>query len=69
MFCDCVEGHDSSWAAMRSVASKLGCSPETLRSWIRQAETDNGQRTGVTTAETARMKELERECVAFCHCP
>ncbi len=53
--------HGSRWAAARSVAEKLGCHPETLRSWIRRHEVDTGARAGVTTADQARVKELERE--------
>lgn len=53
--------YDSQWAAISSVASKLGMTPETLRTWVRQAETDGGLRSGVTTEERARVKELERE--------
>ena len=44
-----------------SIASKIGCSAETLRSWIRQAERDQGLREGLTSDEKARMKALERE--------
>ncbi len=53
--------HDSQWAAISSVASKLGMTAETLRKWVRQAETDGGLRSGVSTEERARVKELERE--------
>jgi transposase len=53
--------HDSEWAAMRSVAAKLGCTTETLRKWVRQAQRDAGQRPGLTTTERERLKELERE--------
>ena len=53
--------HDSQWAAIRSVASKIGCTAETLRHWVRRAERDAGRRPGLTTEERARMKELERE--------
>ncbi len=53
--------HDSEWAAMRSVAAKLGCTTETLRKWVRQAEVDSGKRGGLTSTEQARIKELERE--------
>lgn len=56
-----AEAHGSEWAAMCSISGKLGCSPETLRKWVRQAERDSGARSGVTTAEQARIKELERE--------
>ena len=44
-----------------SFAAKIGCTPETLRSWVRRAEVDEGRRPGVTTDERARLKELERE--------
>jgi transposase len=53
--------YDSQWAAMVSVAEKIGCSAEALRNWTRQAERDAGHRPGLTTAEQARVKELERE--------
>src|ERR1041384_491154 len=53
--------HPSQWAAITSIAAKLGCSAETLRSWVRQAERDAGQRPGLTTDERARLKQLERE--------
>ncbi len=42
--------HDSQWAAIRSIAGKIGCSSETLRNWVRQAERDAGRRPGLTTA-------------------
>jgi transposase len=53
--------HESQWAAIGSVASKMGCTPETLRKWVRQAERDLGRRSGPTTGERDRLKELERE--------
>src|SRR5680860_81323 len=53
--------YDSQWAAISSVAAKLGMTAETLRKWVRRAETDGGLRSGVTTEERARVKELERE--------
>ncbi|WJW76176.1 IS3 family transposase [Thiohalobacter sp. IOR34] len=53
--------HDSQWAAMASVAAKIGCTPETLRKWVRQAERDQGLREGLTTSERERLKALERE--------
>lgn len=58
---DQVDKHSSQWAAIQSVASKIGCTPETLRRWVRQAEIDYGQRAGLTTEERARLKQLERE--------
>ncbi len=53
--------HESQWAAMASIASKIGCTAETLRKWVRQAERDTGRRAGLTTDEKQRLKELERE--------
>jgi transposase len=55
--------HPSQWAAIRSVAEKIGCPTEVLRRWVRQAERDAGQRPGLTTDERARLKQLERENV------
>ena len=49
------------WAAMRSIAEKIGCSQEALRRWVRQAERDAGQRPGLTSDEQQRLKQLERE--------
>ncbi len=53
--------YSSQWSAMCSIANKIGCTPETLRSWVRRAETDQGQRTGQTTEDRERLKALERE--------
>ena len=53
--------HASQWAAMRSIAEKMGCTAEALRTWVRRAETDGGKRPGLTSSERERMKELERE--------
>jgi transposase-like protein len=53
--------HESQWAAIVSIAEKMGCTAETLRKWVRQMERDEGQRPGLTTSERERMKELERE--------
>ena len=53
--------HPSQWSAIRSVAQKIGCTKETLRSWVRQAERDQGKRAGLTTDERERLKRLERE--------
>lgn len=51
----------SRWAAVKSIASKLGCSAETLRAWVIQAERDSGHRSGLTTSDKERLKQLERE--------
>jgi transposase len=53
--------HLSQWAAIQSIAEKLGCRDETLRRWVRQAERDAGNRPGLTTSERQRLKDLERE--------
>jgi transposase-like protein len=53
--------HESQWAAIRSIASKIGCSSEALRNWVRQSERDAGCRPGLTTDERQRLKQLERE--------
>ena len=53
--------HASQWAAISSIAGKMGCTAETLRKWVRQAERDQGRRPGLTTDEKARLKDLERE--------
>ena len=53
--------HPSQWAAITSIAHKFGMSAETLRKWVRRAETDEGLRPGLTTGERERLKTLERE--------
>jgi transposase len=53
--------HASQWVAIGSIAAKIGCAAETLRSWVRQAERDQGLRDGMTTPERDRIKALERE--------
>ena len=53
--------HGSQWAAIRSIATKVGCTAETLRRWVRQAERDAGRRPGLTTEDYQRVKVLERE--------
>lgn len=53
--------YETEWAAICSIAGKIGCSAETLRGWVRQAEVDSGSRQGLTMAEAERIKELERE--------
>ena len=51
----------SQWAAICSIAGKIGCAPETLRSWVRQAERDSGKREGLNTSEREQLKQLLRE--------
>ncbi len=53
--------HSSQWAAITSIASKFGMTPQTLCSWVRQVERDDGRRPGLTSEERQRLRELERE--------
>ena len=53
--------HSSQWATIQSIASKIGCTSETLRRWVRQAERDQGVRAGMTSDDRERLKKLERE--------
>jgi transposase len=53
--------YGSQWEAISSIAGKIGCTAETLRRWVRQAERDEGLRPGPTSADQARLRELERE--------
>ena len=53
--------HGSQWAAIQSIAGKIGCTPESLRRWVRQAERDHGQRAGMSSSERERLRQLERE--------
>jgi transposase len=61
MVLDHQSEYGSQWATIRSIAEKIGCTAETLRRWVRQAERDQGLRPGLTTDERERLKELERE--------
>jgi transposase-like protein len=53
--------YGSQWAAMSSIAAKVGCTAETLRKWVRQSEQDQGIREGLSSDERERLKALERE--------
>ena len=61
MVCEHEHEYPSKWKAIQSIAEKLDIHHETLRIWVRRAETDAGDRPGVTTDERARMKALEKE--------
>ena len=53
--------YPSQWAAIESIAPKIGCVPQTLHEWVKRHEIDSGARDGITTSELQRLKELERE--------
>jgi transposase len=53
--------HRSQWATISSIATKIGCTTETLRGWVRQAERDQGRGQGLTSDDRERLKSLERE--------
>ena len=53
--------YPSLWAAIESIAPKIGCVPQTLNEWVKRAEVDSGVREGVTSSEAQRVKDLERE--------
>jgi transposase-like protein len=53
--------YPSLWAAIESIAPKIGCVPQTLNEWVKRDEIDTGARSGVTTTDLQRLKELERE--------
>jgi len=53
--------YESEWAAITSIASKIGCSTETLRNWVRRSERDAGRRPGLTTSQQDELRELRRE--------
>ena len=61
MVFDAKDQYPSQWAAIESIAGKIGCTGETLRKWVRQGERDSGVRPGPTTTEQQRIKELVRE--------
>ena len=61
MVFDHLSEYDSQWSAIVSISSKMGCSAETLRRWVRRSEIDSGRRGGLTSDERARFKERERE--------
>ncbi len=61
MAAECLGDHASQWAAVESIAAKIGCTLQTLLTWGPQHERDSGQLEGPTTADQKRVKELERE--------
>ena len=65
MLFDHENEYGSQWEAILSIASKIGCAPETLRKWVRRTEVDTGRRGGVTSDERARIKDLEAKSARF----
>jgi transposase-like protein len=61
MVLDHAGDHPSRWAAVTSIAAKIGCTPQTLHDWVKKAEVDSGQRAGVPTDMADKLKALERE--------
>ena len=61
MVAEATPQHESEWAAIESVASKIGASSETVRKWVRRAEVDAGQRPGMSSEEHSEVKRLRRE--------
>jgi transposase-like protein len=61
MVLDHAGEHPSRWAAVTSIASKIGCTPQTLHAWVKKVEIDSGQRAGVPTEMAEKLKALERE--------
>ena len=61
MVLDHANEHASRWAAVTSIAAKIGCTPQTLHDWVKKAEVDSGQRAGVSTDMAEKLKALERE--------
>ena len=61
MVLDHESEHSSRWAAVVSIAAKIGCTPQTLNEWVKKAEVDSGKRAGVPTDMAEKMKALERE--------
>ena len=61
MVLDHERDYPSRWAAVVSIAGKIGCVPSTLHDWVKKAESDSGKRVGVSTEVTDRLKALERE--------
>jgi transposase len=58
---DSIQEYGSQWAAICSVSSKMGCTAETLRRWVKQSQIDEGKIAGISTDERTRIKELEKE--------
>ncbi len=61
MVLDHAGDYPSQWAAIASIAAKIGCTAQTLSNWVKQTERDSGKRAGLTTDDRERLKQLERE--------
>ena len=53
--------YESRWATLVSISNKIGCTPETLRSWVKRHEVDSGRREGLTTEDREQLKALQKE--------
>ena len=61
MVLECERDYPSQWQAIQSIASKIGCSPDSLKSWLKRTQIDAGEKPGTTTEERERIKALEKE--------
>jgi transposase len=61
MVLDHEDEHPSRWAAIMSIAGKIGCTAQTLNEWVKKVEVDSGRKPGLTTDMAAKLKTLERE--------
>ena len=61
LFQEQEQHHPSKWAALNAIAGKVGCTAETLRKWVKQAEIDQGKRDGLSSSEREQLKQLQRE--------
>lgn len=61
MVLDGAGQHESRWAAIVSISSKIGCAPQTLNEWVKKVEVDRGERGGISTEQAEKMTALERE--------
>ena len=61
MVLECEQDYPSQWQAIQSIASKMGCSPDSLKGWLKRTQIDVGEKPGATMEERERIKALEKE--------